>query len=102
MQSADFEFPPKPAVPSKDLYHETATLTPREALELFQNAVDNARQGIQSLAGNTKAAEVARPKLTLDLKHCRLDRIPSEVVDIIKQDVERYGAEIHNHSRPLC
>lgn len=79
----------KPAAfPMEMPYHNTS-LTPREALELFENAVDNARQGIQSLAGSAKATEVAKPKLTLDLKHCKLDRIPGEVVEIIRQDVER-------------
>ena len=60
-----------------------------DVVEVFTLAVDNARQGIQSLAGNTRAAEVAKPKLTLDLKSCRLDLLPPEVVEIIRPDVER-------------
>lgn len=68
---------------------EMTSLTPNETVELFTLAVDNARQGIQSLAGNTRAAEVAKPKLTLDLKNCGLDKLPPEVVDIIRPDIER-------------
>lgn len=91
MQSTDLESYKKASGLSQDAVYASATLTPREALELFENAVDNARQGIQSLAGSTKASEVAKAKLTLDLKHCKLDRMPSEVVETIRHDVERYG-----------
>ena len=70
---------------------EMASLTSNETVELFTLAVDNARQNIQSLAGNTRAAEVAKPKLTLDLKNCGLDKLPPEVVEIIRPDVERYA-----------
>lgn len=68
---------------------EMPSLSSIETVELFTLAVDNARQGVQSLAGNTRAAEVAKPKVTLDLKNCRLDVLPPEVVEIIRPDVER-------------
>ena len=70
-------------------------------MEIFTLAVDNARQGIQSLAGNTRAAEVAKPKLTLDLKNCGLDKLPPEVVDIIKPDVERYCGPFYQHYKAV-
>ena len=81
---------------------EMASLTSNETVELFTLAVDNARQGIQSLAGNTRAAEVAKPKLTLDLKNCGLDRLPPEVVEIIRPDVERYVDPFSNLVGPYC
>lgn len=77
-----------------------SSLSPNETVEIFTLAVDNARQGIQSLAGNTRAAEVAKPKLTLDLKNCGLDKLPPEVVDIIKPDVERYFGPFRQHYKP--
>ena len=91
MHSTEYDSPNRPFHPSQESVNEGPFLTAREALELFENAADNARQGIQSLAGSTKATEVAKPKLTLDLRHCKLDRVPSEAVDIIQPDVERYA-----------
>ena len=78
---------------------EMSSLSSLETVELFTLAVDNARQGIQSLAGNTRAAEVAKPKLTLDLKNCRLEILPPEVVEIIRPDVERCASP-HISDRP--
>ncbi len=66
-------------------------MTTRESVELFEDTVDTARQGIQqSFAGSEKAGEALRPKLTVDLVRRNLGQIPSEVVSIIRQDVERY------------
>ena len=91
MNTADYELTAKStrSVAQTQVPREMASLNSNETVELFTLAVDNARQGIQSLAGNTRAAEVAKPKLTLDLKNCGLDRLPPEVVDIIRPDVER-------------
>ena len=81
-------------------------LTTRESVELFQETVETAKQGIQqSLAGTGKAGEALRPKLTVDLKSRNLGQIPSEVVTIIKQDVERWVCCDHVgsiHSLKLC
>lgn len=62
--------------------------TTRESMELFQEAVDTARQEYQRL--NSEAAgQVMKPKLTVDLRSECLSQLPKEVVAIIKQDVER-------------
>lgn len=61
-------------------------------MELFQEAVDTARQEYQKL--NSEAAgEVLKPKLTLDLRDQCLSQLPKEVVTIIKQDVERWDPQ---------
>lgn len=55
--------------------------------------MEAARFGIQrSLAGNEKVGEAVRPKLTIDLSHQSIERVPEEVVEIIKVDVERYDS----------
>lgn len=61
------------------------------AVDVFRQAVDIARQGIrQSLAGSEEAGEAVKLKLTLDLKGKSLQDLPDEVVDIVKDEVERY------------
>ena len=100
MHSTEYDFPQKGIGLQQDAPHETASLTPREALELFENAVDNAQQGLQSMAENARVTEMAKAKLTLDLRHCRLDRIPPEVAEIIKQDVERWVSSSFQGSCP--
>jgi hypothetical protein len=70
--------PHQEAVPSSD------------TLDIFQEAVEVARFGIQrSLAGNEKVGEAVKPKLTIDLSHQSIERVPEEVVEILKVDVER-------------
>lgn len=52
--------------------------------------MEAARFGIQrSLAGNEKVGDAVKPKLTIDLSHQSIDRVPEEVVEILKVDVER-------------
>lgn len=92
MHAPDNDHPLRYLEPSLNSQSKPSTLTPREALELFQEAVDNAHQGIpQSMAGGGNSGETLKPKLTVDLRNRSLDRMPSEVVAIIKQDVERYA-----------
>ena len=76
----------------RDVVHHT------EAVSLFHDAVDTAREGIQqSLAGSDKVGDL-KLKLTVDLSHTHLQDIPDEVVSILKRDVERYGLCIEFHS----
>ncbi|KAL8827669.1 MAG: hypothetical protein Q9191_003045 [Dirinaria sp. TL-2023a] len=59
-------------------------------IEIFQEAVENARRGIaQSLAGSEKVGEAVNLKLTVDLSRRSLEGVPNEVVEIVKRDVER-------------
>lgn len=67
-------------------------LTPDETIELTREAVDNGIQETKrSLAGNEDVSDVVRPKLTIDLGHSHIAQIPEGVVDIIKDEVERYS-----------
>ena len=85
--------------PSQDSFWERpdklSGVTPRESVELFQEAhgkaIDEAHSTLQqSLTGGENAGEAVKPKLTLDLRKRRLLQIPKEVIAIIGQDVERY------------
>lgn len=73
-----------------------APLTPEETLELFRQKVTDAHQDTQNaLAGSEGVSEVVRPKLTLDLGHSNIARLPENVVDLIKAEVERLSLS-HN------
>ena len=84
--SAHDETPPqskKPAATSRFLTHdETITLARRKV----ENGLQETRR---SLAGSEAVDDVVRPKLTIDLGHSNIDRIPEAVVDIIKDEVAR-------------
>ena len=69
-----------------------AALSQEETIELTRKAVENGIQETKrSLAGNEAVSDMVRPKLTIDLGHSHIFRIPELVVDIIKDEVERYG-----------
>lgn len=65
-------------------------LTTRESVELFQNAVDSACDEYLKKLKNEASGKTLKLKLTVDLRQQRLSQITKEVVEIIKQDVERY------------
>lgn len=65
-------------------------LSQEEVIELARRSVDNGVQETKrSLAGNEAVSDVVKPKLTIDLGHSNISRIPEAVVDIIKDEVER-------------
>ena len=71
-------------------------LTLDETIELFQRKVTDAQQDTENaLAGGEDVSEAVRPKLTLDLGHSRIARLPETVVDLIKVEVERLSLS-HN------
>lgn len=65
-------------------------LTHEETIELARRAVESGIQDTKrSLAGSEPVSDVVKPKLTIDLGHSHIVRIPEPVVDIIKDEVER-------------
>ena len=94
MYPSDYDYPPRYGGLSQDSNQEkpvtSAGLTTRESVELFQEAVDAARDDQRkSLTGIDTTNDALKPKLTVDLRRCGLSSIPKEVIAIIKQDVER-------------
>lgn len=66
-------------------------LTQEETIELARRAVENGiLETKRSLAGSEAVSDVVKPKLTIDLGHSNIVRIPETVVDAIKDEVERY------------
>ncbi|KAL4755257.1 hypothetical protein BDW72DRAFT_56614 [Aspergillus terricola var. indicus] len=66
------------------------SLTPEETIQLARRAVENGIQETKrSLAGSEAVGDVVKPKLTIDLGHSNISRIPEPVVDVIKDEVER-------------
>ncbi|KKK20017.1 RAM signaling pathway protein [Aspergillus rambellii] len=65
-------------------------LSQEETIELARRAVDNGIQETKrSLEGSEAVSDVVKPKLTIDLGHSNIARIPERVVDAIKDEVER-------------
>ncbi|KAK2858541.1 hypothetical protein FQN49_004624, partial [Arthroderma sp. PD_2] len=66
-------------------------------IELAQRAVDSGLQETKrSLAGSEAVEDVVRPKLTIDLGHANIARVPEAVVNIIKDEVARLSLS-NNH-----
>ena len=92
------EIPASDAPPSEEPVElvKSDPLTPEETIELFCRKVTDAQQDTQNaLAGNEDVNEAVRPKLTLDLGHSNIARLPEPVVDLIKVEVERLSLS-HN------
>lgn len=65
-------------------------LSQEETIELASRAVESGIQETKrSLAGNEVVSDVVKPKLTIDLGHSNIVRVPEAVVDVVKNDVER-------------
>lgn len=66
-------------------------LSHEETIDLARRAVESGIQDTKrSLAGSEAVTDVVKPKLTIDLGHSHIVRMPEPVVDIIKDEVERY------------
>lgn len=75
---------------------ETPLLSLDETTELFRSKVEDARQDTQhALDGGEEVSAAVKPKLTLDLGHSNIARLPESVVDLIKAEVERLSLS-HN------
>ncbi len=71
-------------------------LTLEETIDLFRRKVTDAQQDTQNaLGGSEDVNEAVRPRLTLDLGHSKIARLPETVVDLIKIEVERLSLS-HN------
>lgn len=67
-------------------------LSAEETIDLARRTVESGIQDTKrSLAGSEAVTDVVKPKLTIDLGHSHIVRIPEPVVDIIKDEVERYA-----------
>ena len=80
---------------SQTLKFETATLSPEETTELFKHKIANAQQDTDQHLDSQGVTAVMKPKLTLDLGHCNIARLPETVVDLIKHEVDRLSLS-HN------
>lgn len=75
---------------------EKSPLSAEETIQKARVAVEEGRNDTQhALAGSEAVSEVVRPKLTIDLGHSNIARIPEPVVDLIKDEVERLSLS-HN------
>lgn len=92
------ESPPRPDIShsATSPRNESSLLSLEETTELFRSKVVDARQDTEhALAGGEAVSDAVKPKLTLDLGHSNIARLPESVVDLIKAEVERLSLS-HN------
>jgi hypothetical protein len=80
-------------VPSNTSLSSQTPIMASQVIDLAKEAMKNALEENQ-----TKAAEASgvsnelKPGVTIDLSHKNIQNFPDEVVDIIKNELERYGS----------
>lgn len=92
--TSDYTYPIRHEGLSQSSFREmNEGLGAQEVLDLFQSAVDNGRRETQqSLAGTGDVSQAVDLKLTIDLGEKHIEKMPNEVVNIIKDEVSRYVA----------
>ena len=71
------------------------TLPGPEVYNLVQNTVKESRLSMQkTLAGGEPLRDAVKLKLTIDLGRRKIQTLPDEVFDLLRQDVERYASTI--------
>ncbi|KAI1611986.1 RAM signaling pathway protein-domain-containing protein [Exophiala viscosa] len=94
LEDSPSKSPEKPT--SQSGKNELTLLSLEDTAELFKKKVADARQDTEhALAGSEAVSDVVKPKLTLDLGHSNIARLPESVVDLIKAEVERLSLS-HN------
>ena len=79
---------------------ENDWLEKEQTTELFKRAIEDARQETcNALAAGREISDIVKPKLTIDLGHSRITRITDEVINLIKNDVERLSLSDNHISR---
>lgn len=78
---------------------EDLTLTTENAVALTRNVVEATRQEMrQTLRGTEGVGEALKLSLTIDLSRRGFNSMPEEMIQILKQDVERYFHDLpHLH-----
>lgn len=95
-QLDDSPTPPEEQPTPQNIRSELALLSLEDTTELFKQKVADAKQDTEhALAGSEAVSDVVKPKLTLDLGHSNIARLPESVVDLIKAEVERLSLS-HN------
>jgi hypothetical protein len=65
-------------------------LSDEDVISLARGAVDASREEIRRGRDGALSAELQQPGITVDLGHRNIVRLPDEVIDIIKDEIERY------------
>jgi hypothetical protein len=78
------------SLPKVQLSSEEIISIAREAIAR-EASRDIVRRNAQPLPADTQQTGLARPGVTLDLGHKKLVNLPDEIIDIIKDEIERYN-----------
>lgn len=64
-------------------------LSDEEVIALAREAIEASREEIRRTRNEALTADLQQPGITVDLGHKNIARLPDEVVDIIKDEIER-------------
>jgi hypothetical protein len=82
--------------PGQNGQRDGPLLSLEDTTELFKRKIADAKQDTEyALAGSEAVSDAVKPKLTLDLGHSNIARLPESVVDLIRAEVERLSLS-HN------
>jgi hypothetical protein len=65
-----------------------------DVVSLARAAIEASRQESRRADDDSTSTELQQPGLTVDLTHKNIIRLQNEVVDIIKDEIERYVAAL--------
>ncbi len=68
-------------------------LTSGQVLSLAREAMRVAHENEAKAAQASGFTDTLKPGLTIDLSRKRIETLPEEIVDIIKDELERYGPQ---------
>ena len=81
--------------PSNSALSAQTGISASEVVALAREAMRNALEENQTKAAETSGvSNELKPGVTIDLSHKNIQKFPEEVVDIIKNELERYGSSL--------
>lgn len=70
--------------------YSQSQLSPEDIISLAREAIETSRDEVRRSGEGTASTELQQPGVTVDLGHKNITRLPEEVIDIIKDEIERF------------
>jgi hypothetical protein len=70
--------------------HSQSQLSPEDIISLAREAIEASRDEVRRSGEGVASTELQQPGVTVDLGHKNIVRLPEEVIDIIKDEIERF------------
>jgi hypothetical protein len=70
--------------------YSQSQLSPEDIIFLAREAIESSRDEVRRSGEGAVSTELQQPGVTVDLGHKNITRLPEEVIDIIKDEIERF------------